>query len=287
MVGPGRCSGPPHSLHLHRDIMRSPLTITLLLLAALALAAPVSAQQREPQKDYMVHMDLSKEVPQYIPDELTLVPGGTVQLMLFSKGPAHSLTLDVPGFDADVPAGTADGFYERTTQFQAPLKPGTYTFHDKYSGAKGTLIIPGASTSASAAPIIGVRENGYDLHFNPERLEVAAGSTITFRTNGSFAHTLTSATDAWNDSKLQLAPGQEATFTAPTTPGEYPFFCRYHKEGGMKGVLVVQSAPAPSATTPPTASPSPEAPTKSTPAAGLALAGAAITIALFLRMKKR
>jgi plastocyanin len=31
---------------------------------------------------------------------------------------------------------------------------------------------------------------------------------------------------------------EQKTFTAPTQPGEYPFYCKYHSN--MKGTLVVK-----------------------------------------------
>jgi plastocyanin len=49
----------------------------------------------------------------------------------------------------------------------------------------------------------------------------AAASTIMIQ---SFAYTTP-------------ASGKTATFTAPTTPGSYPFHCEYHRT--MHGVLVV------------------------------------------------
>lgn len=266
------------------------MRLPFALLVSLALLAPVStAQERQPQRDYMIHMDLSQSPPRYIPDELTLLPGGTVQLMLFGKGSGHSLTLDsAPGYDADVPAGTAEGFYERAAQFQAPQAPGKYAFHDKQSAAVGTLIV--RTSGPTEAPIIGVRENGYDLHFAPERLVVSAGDTVTFRANGSFAHTLTSETNAWSDANLALSPGQEATFKAPTAPGEYPFFCKYHKEGGMRGVLVVQAstaAPPPQGSTPaPTPSQAIDEKRTAAPAFALLALGVSISLVILARTKR-
>jgi len=210
-----------------------------ILLALLVTAPGAIAQARQPQTDYMVHMDLGASPPRYVPDELVLVPGGLVQLMLFGKGDAHTLTLDVPGYAAIVPAGTQDGFYERSAEFRAPTQPGEYRFHDEKSGATGRLIVQAAQQGA----LVGVRENGYELHFEPATLTVEPGETVTFRTNGTFAHTLTSETNAWDDAGLRLGPGQSASFTAPTQPGTYAFYCRYHKDAGMTGTLIVQGSP--------------------------------------------
>ena len=50
------------------------------------------------------------------------------------------------------------------------------------------------------------------------------------------AHSVTSQTAGHFD--VHLAGNGEATFTAPTQPGEYAFYCTYHPS--MKGTLMVQ-----------------------------------------------
>ena len=52
----------------------------------------------------------------------------------------------------------------------------------------------------------------------------------------SGAHSVTSQTAGQFD--VHLAGNGEATFTAPTQPGEYAFYCTYHPS--MKGTLMVQ-----------------------------------------------
>jgi plastocyanin len=92
---------------------------------------------------------------------------------------------------------------------------------------------------------------GPGYHYDPLRLAVAPGATVTVHDAGQEPHTL-SAVDKSFD--VSLAPGGDATFTAPTAPGEYKFYCKYHagpatEPGqGMAGVLVVQAANATSST---------------------------------------
>lgn len=95
------------------------------------------------------------------------------------------------------------------------------------------------ATPASAATI-GTRERGYDLQFDPSRIEVDAGEVVTFTSGGRFAHTLTSPDGRFDTG--HKPPGEERTFHAPTEPGEYPFVCRYHEQ--MQGVLIVRAAEA-------------------------------------------
>lgn len=250
-----------------------------LLVASLPLvlaAAPAAAQEPEPQDAFMVHLDTSGAAPAYIPgtaQPFVIVPGGLMQLMLFGKGPAHSLTLDVdPSLEADVPASEQEGFYERTAELHAPTVEGTYAFHDRHDpAAHGTLIVRarGASAAPSAAagsaatnvsPTISVGE-GYDTRFYPARLEVAPGAEVRFVNNNSqIIHTLTAADGSFDADAV--SPLTNRTFVAPTAPGEYAFFCKYHREGGMVGVLVVKAAAAQ------TPAPAPAESAKRTPGVG-------------------
>lgn len=273
----------------------------LLLPALLVLAlVPLASAQDSPQQDVMVHMDGRDGAWTYVPATITLVPSGLVQLMIFGEG-KHSLTLDdLPGYDADI---ASPGGPIRTAEFRAPETPGRYPFHDKHHPeAKGILIVSaaGASNASAAQPasdapaVIGTREVGYDLQYDPTRLEIAPGAAFTFRANNSFGHTLT-ADDKSFDTGL-VRPGDEKELRAPMAPGEYPFFCQYHEQ--MKGVLVVREGASTPAATPaatPTgasaSTPAPADPTESndargTPGAGLALVLlAAGGVALALRRR--
>ena len=65
---------------------------------------------------------------------------------------------------------------------------------------------------------------------------VSPGATVSVTNNDSAAHSVTSQTAGQFD--VHLAGNGEATFTAPTQPGEYAFYCTYHPS--MKGTLIVQ-----------------------------------------------
>lgn len=64
---------------------------------------------------------------------------------------------------------------------------------------------------------------------------VSPGATITVTNEDIEAHSLTADTPAAFD--LNIRPGT-ATFTAPTTPGTYPYHCIFH--ANMKGTLTVK-----------------------------------------------
>lgn len=207
-----------------------------LLALALALLAPAALAQQAPQQDWMVHMERTEDGWRYVPDTITLVPGGLVQLMVFGPG-QFSLTLDgMPDYDADIASGEGT---VRTSEFAAPATPGRYPFRDKYHPeTTGLLVVQGTAGPAR----IGVVPGGYEARFAPDRLVVEPGQQVVFRANGTFGHNL-QATDG-SFTAGDLSPGQEGSFVAPSAPGEYPFECRFHKEQGMVGTLVVRAASA-------------------------------------------
>ena len=64
---------------------------------------------------------------------------------------------------------------------------------------------------------------------------ISPGTTITVTNEDIEAHSLTADTPAAFD--VTIKPGT-ATFTAPTTPGTYPYHCIFH--ANMKGTLTVK-----------------------------------------------
>lgn len=75
--------------------------------------------------------------------------------------------------------------------------------------------------------------------FDPERVEVLVGDSITW-TNADLApHTATAENGAWDTGTLQRGGSGRITFDAT---GTYPYFCAYHPH--MKGTVTVRARPA-------------------------------------------
>jgi plastocyanin len=89
---------------------------------------------------------------------------------------------------------------------------------------------PSAVSGKVAAAVV-------DNRFQPNALNVAVGSTVTWTNNGNNIHTLTS-TDGLFDSGGLLG-GQTFSFTFPKA-GTYRLICRQHGLNGMAGSVVVQ-----------------------------------------------
>jgi plastocyanin len=67
-------------------------------------------------------------------------------------------------------------------------------------------------------------------------LTVGPGATVSVMNMDDENHTVTSDRAGLFDDKATA--GQTTTFTAPTTPGTYPYHCTYHSN--MHGVLLVK-----------------------------------------------
>ena len=66
---------------------------------------------------------------------------------------------------------------------------------------------------------------------------VSPGQQLTIVNNDSANHTVTADENNLFDIRVS-GGGGSASFTAPTTPGTYPFHCKYH--ANMHGVLIVK-----------------------------------------------
>jgi plastocyanin len=88
--------------------------------------------------------------------------------------------------------------------------------------------------AATSGPTITIKDFGYSGD-----LSVKAGAKVTVVNRDSVAHTLTDKDTHKFDTGSISPNGGTATFTAPDTPGKYPFGCTFHPE--MSGALTVTS----------------------------------------------
>ena len=98
-----------------------------------------------------------------------------------------------------------------------------------------------------------------DYAFQPKTMTVPVGTTITWTNTGKMPHTATSDTGVFDTGNVD--PGATSKSVTFSTPGTFPYFCKYHggKGGaGMAGTIVVTAAQAqPTATTAPATSSGP------------------------------
>ena len=99
------------------------------------------------------------------------------------------------------------------------------------ASATGTGTAQATGAPAAGGPTLTIADMGYG-----EPITVAPGAKITIKNNDSVEHSVTSRTEGQFSVDVE-ANGQN-TLTAPTTPGEYAFHCKYHPS--MNGTLIVK-----------------------------------------------
>lgn len=116
----------------------------------------------------------------------------------------------------------------------------------------GGMVVAGAGLAAAAGVTM------VDDSFQPSRVTVAAGSSVTFFNHGDSPHTATADDGSFNSGIVD--PGASKTVVL-RTPGTYTFYCQFH--GGPGGSTAGSGAAAASggststAPLPQTASPLP------------------------------
>ena len=79
--------------------------------------------------------------------------------------------------------------------------------------------------------------------FNPQRLTVTAGSTVTWTNKDDIPHAIASSNALFRSGAFDTDGNYSFTFT---TPGTYQYFCYLHPH--MTGTIVVEAAAAGDAT---------------------------------------
>ncbi len=106
----------------------------------------------------------------------------------------------------------------------------------KSSSPSTSTAAGGGSTSTSAAAPASGGITIKNFAFSGT-MTVKPGQKVTVTNRDTAAHTLTDKKTHKFDTG-NIDPGATGTFTAPTTPGSYPFGCTYHPN--MNGTLVVR-----------------------------------------------
>lgn len=74
--------------------------------------------------------------------------------------------------------------------------------------------------------------------FDPARVEVLVGDSVTWRNADLAPHTATAEDGAWDTGPLERGGHGRITFQAP---GDHPYVCAYHRH--MRGIVAVRTRP--------------------------------------------
>lgn len=168
-------------------------------------------------------------------DVTTLLDRGTGEEMAWGAGlqiaipySPHSLSLQVTNTNTATLQGVSRGIDQVRGGFEFTI-PFTLS---RYFGRRGE---PAANEAAAKGGEGTVKAELRGMVFAPNRIEIAAGTTITWTNNDPLVHTVTADDRSWDSG--EIAPGQTWSHTF-TQPGEFAFHCTPHPF--MKGVLVVR-----------------------------------------------
>jgi plastocyanin len=221
--------------------MRALRLLPLLALTGLVLlAAPATASASRPAPAAVQSTEDAKIVDfDFSPGQLTVQAGTTVTWTNTGQRP-HTATDRGGTFDTRPIAPGASGKVTLST-------PGTYFYFCRINPAKmnGVLVVEPGPDDVRAVRVQAVDPGftGDKLRFDPDKLTVAAGTTLLVANVGGRPHTLT-ADDGSFDTGI-IDPGAEggrfAGENASVTlneAGTFKFHCDVHP-AAMKGVVTV------------------------------------------------
>jgi len=140
----------------------------------------------------------------------------------------HSLSLQVTNTNTATLQGVSRGIDRVRGGFEFTI-PFTLS---RYFGRRGkTAAKNGGGEAAANATHVEMRT----IAFNPKRIEIAPGGTVTWTNNDQLVHTVTAEDGSWDSGPIEPGKSWSHTFTQP---GEFAFHCTPHPF--MKAVVVVR-----------------------------------------------
>jgi len=167
-------------------------------------------------------------------------PAWSAGLHLAIPGTPHTFSLQATNTNTSTLQGSSRGSSQRRYGFEFTI-PFTLS---RYFGRRQPPPPPPAATPAPAGDTThavagrSFKAGMKSLSFQPNRIEITAGTAVTWTNNDPLEHSVT-AVDRSFDSGL-IPSGRSWTYTF-TRPGTYQFFCQPHPF--MKGVVVVKEGP--------------------------------------------
>ena len=163
-------------------------------------------------------------------------PGPVVGHAAVSDGENTGIAVDI-----DTEAATTTLFAMLHTDSG---EEGTYEFPDGDPPVKvdGEVVVKPFQAEQDESGINGamqVEVEVLDSEYQPEEVEVSAGTTVVWTHTGSLPHTVTADDGTFDSGDMSSGDTFEYTFEEP---GTYPYYCVYHgSEGGvgMSGVITV------------------------------------------------
>jgi plastocyanin len=245
------------------------LGILLIVVLGLAACQPMTAEPTEvPPTEAMEEAEPTEEehdlgmVPSVTVEDQTVQNGQVIVASAVSDGPGwvviHAEQDGAPG-PVVGQAALVDGENTdiavdidpeaATTTLYAMLhtdsgEEGTYDFPDGDPPVEvdGKIVVKSFQAEQEETGLDSARQaevEVVDSAFEPEEVEISAGTTVVWTQTGSLPHTVTADDGTFDSGDMSSGDTFEYTFEEP---GTYPYYCAYHGgEGGegMSGVITV------------------------------------------------
>ncbi len=140
----------------------------------------------------------------------------------------HTLSLQVTNTNTATLQGVSRGIDRVRGGFEFTIP---FTLN-RYFGRRGTTA---ANETAAGGGEGAAKAEMRTVAFNPKRIEIAAGGTVTWTNNDPLIHTITADNGSWDSGPIEPGKTWSHTFTQP---GEFAFHCTPHPF--MKAVIVVR-----------------------------------------------
>ena len=140
----------------------------------------------------------------------------------------HTLSLQVTNTNTATLQGASRGIDRVRGGFEFTI-PFTLS---RYFGRRGKTA---ANEAAAGGGEGATKAEMRTMTFEPKRIEITAGSAVTWTNNDQLVHTITADDGSWDSGPIE--PGKTWTHTF-TQPGEFAFHCTPHPF--MKAVVVVR-----------------------------------------------
>ncbi len=234
-------SGP---LTWWRLISLAAIVLTLLALpasTAASVAAQVDADAGAIQLAQAIEAD-------EIELSRVLDPGGAGAAMRIDLPPVPVVSSDVGDGPARLldPIGRPALAGELPARRRPALDDGADPAADNWSAETGTRIVAPAAADSTLQQQDLYEVEVHDDRFEPETITITVGSIVRWTNYGQNLHSSTSEQGLWD---WTLVPGARF-YLRFLSPGRYDYYCRYHRDAGMVGTVVVveDQQPGPTAT---------------------------------------
>ena len=160
-------------------------------------------------------------------------------LHLAIPGTPHTLSLQATNTNTATLQGSSRGSSQRRYgfEFTIPFTLSHY-FGRRQPPPAPTAATPAPAADSSAAPTGESLKAGMkSLSFQPNRIEITAGTTVSWTNNDPLEHSVTAVDRSFDSGLIPAGATWRHTFTRP---GTYRFFCQPHPF--MKGVVIVKEA---------------------------------------------